>query len=57
MRIKAAIRMLKDRNFSNVPVAKIGERSGFDESGYFGKVFRKNMGCSPGFYAKNNQNR
>ncbi|MGZ9709309.1 AraC family transcriptional regulator [Glaciimonas sp. GNP009] len=52
MRMRAAIRMLKDKNFAKLSMAEIGGRSGFNKSAYFGKVFRKNMGCSPGTYAK-----
>jgi len=52
MRITAAVRMLKDPNFSALTVAEIGYRSGFDEPAYFGRVFRQALGCSPGMFAK-----
>ncbi|QRX83407.1 AraC family transcriptional regulator [Glaciimonas sp. PAMC28666] len=55
MRMRAAIRMLRDKNFATLSMSEIGGRSGFNESAYFGKVFRKNMGCSPGAYAKIHQ--
>jgi AraC-like DNA-binding protein len=52
MRLTAAIRMLKDDHFSNLSIAEIGYRSGFDKPAYFGKVFRHYMGCAPGVFAK-----
>lgn len=55
MRMKAAVRMLKNKNFSKLPISEIGIRAGFHESSYFGKVFRTMTGTSPKTYAKLHQ--
>lgn len=57
MRLTAAVRMLKDSNFSTLTISEIGYRSGFNDSVYFGRVFRKILNCSPGAFAKAHQNR
>lgn len=55
MRMKAAVRMLKNKNFAKLPISEIGIRAGFHESSYFGKVFRTMTGSSPKSYAKLHQ--
>jgi len=57
MRLTAAVRMLKDPHFSLLTISEIGYRSGFIDSAYFGRVFRKIMNCSPGVFAKAHQKR
>jgi AraC-like DNA-binding protein len=52
MRMAAAVRMLKDPKFSVLTVAEIGYRCGFNDSAYFGKVFRRFLGSSPGAFTK-----
>ncbi len=36
--------------FSAAPIAVIGQLCGFENASYFGKIFRENVGCSPGEY-------
>ncbi|QRX83413.1 AraC family transcriptional regulator [Glaciimonas sp. PAMC28666] len=47
MRLTAAIAMLKDSS-SKLTISEIGFRSGFIDSAYFGRVFKKFLKCSPG---------
>ena len=54
MRMTAAVRMLKDPKFATLTIAEIGYRCGFDDPAYFGKVFRKFLGMSPGAFSKAN---
>lgn len=49
-RIALACRALAETTMS---IGSIAESCGFSNSGYFGKVFRKMMNCSPGAYRKN----
>ena len=37
---------------TDLPMAEIAERSGFEDSNYFSRVFRRNRGCSPREYRK-----
>jgi len=32
---------------TNLPVARIGENCGYQNSGYFFRVFKKKFGCTP----------
>lgn len=56
MRMTAAVRMLRDPNFSTMTISEVGYRCGFSDSAYFCRVFRKILGCSPGAFAKAHQN-
>lgn len=49
-RIGIAARALAE---TSLPIARIAEDCGFSSSGYFGKVFRQMMGCTPSEYRKN----
>lgn len=48
-RIGAAMRQLKE---SSLSVAEIAAACGFADAGYFGRVFRRMNGCTPGQYRK-----
>ena len=37
---------------TDLPMTEVAERSGFDDSNYFSRVFRRNRGCSPREYRK-----
>lgn len=37
---------------TDLPMSEIAERSGFDDSNYFSRIFRRNRGCSPRDYRK-----
>ncbi|KAF3999271.1 AraC family transcriptional regulator [Glaciimonas immobilis] len=52
MRLDAAQIMLKDQEFSHLSISEIGYRCGFLDSAYFGRVFKKNINCSPGSFAR-----
>lgn len=51
-RLEAAVRMLRTASLSRTLVAQIAERCGFSDPAYFGLVFRKAYGCSPGTFAQ-----
>ena len=51
-RLEAAVRMLRTAAVSRTLVAQIAERCGFSDPAYFGLVFRKEFGCSPGIFAR-----
>lgn len=53
-RLQAACRMLAD---SNEPVTLVGHSCGLGSSSYFGKTFRRQMGCTPLEYRRRWQNR
>ena len=48
-RIGAAKRLLWD---TEVPIAEVAERAGFGTQQYFGRVFKKATGKTPGAYRK-----
>lgn len=50
-RVATAARALAETNAS---IADIAESCGFSNAGYFGKVFRRHLGCTPGEYRKKN---
>jgi two-component system response regulator YesN len=50
IRIEEAKRLLKDRN---VTINAISSDVGYDDPGYFSKVFKKNTGLSPNQYRRN----
>ncbi|PYI53948.1 helix-turn-helix transcriptional regulator [Paenibacillus flagellatus] len=49
-RVEAAVSLLRA---TDLPVAEIGRRCGFESPSYFGKVFRHYLGQSPGDYRVN----
>jgi AraC-like DNA-binding protein/mannose-6-phosphate isomerase-like protein (cupin superfamily) len=51
-RLEAAVRMLRTATVSHTLVAQIAERCGFSDPAYFGLVFRKEFGSSPGTFAR-----
>ncbi|WGT65311.1 helix-turn-helix transcriptional regulator [Variovorax paradoxus] len=51
-RMEAAMRMLRTSGISNTQVSQIAYSCGFTDPAYFGLVFRKHRGCSPGAFAK-----
>lgn len=48
-RIDAAMRLLRE---SSLSIAEVAAACGFTDAGYFGRVFRRIMGCTPGQYRK-----
>ncbi|HHY83502.1 MAG TPA: AraC family transcriptional regulator [Clostridiales bacterium] len=50
IRMEEAKRLLKDRSMT---ILDVSSRVGYDDPGYFSKVFKKNMGLSPNQYRKN----
>jgi two-component system response regulator YesN len=50
IRIEEAKRLLKDRN---ITINAIASDVGYDDPGYFSKVFKKNTGLSPNQYRRN----
>jgi AraC-like DNA-binding protein len=51
-RMEAAMRMLRTSSISNTQISQIAYSCGFTDAAYFGLVFRKHRGCSPGAFAK-----
>lgn len=51
VRMDHALRMLRE---TNKKVGEISAEAGYSDSAYFGKVFKKNIGCSPEEYRKKN---
>jgi AraC-like DNA-binding protein len=51
-RLEAAVRMLRTARVSRTFIAQIAERCGFSDPAYFGLVFRKAYGCSPGTFLR-----
>jgi AraC-like DNA-binding protein len=49
-RLKRACELLMD---TALPVSAVAERVGYSDMGYFTKVFKKQMGCTPSAYRKN----
>lgn len=49
IRLRHACVMLKEKNFS---ITEIATRCGFNDSNYFCRIFKKNMGMTPGVYRK-----
>ncbi len=47
LRIQAAIRLLRTSRYS---IKEIAAQCGYDSANYFGRVFRKRLGCSPGMF-------
>ena len=52
-RIQKACDMLKNRNYS---ITHIAQECGLGSSSYFGKIFRKQVGCTPLKYRQGWQN-
>lgn len=53
MRMKKAEVLLNTMRSDEYSVTQIGEMCGFDDALYFSRVFKKNYGCSPSNYARN----
>ena len=53
-RIEMSQKLLRD---SDLPVGEIAMRTGFSSSAYYGKVFKKQLGMTPGAYRKSNANK
>lgn len=51
-RMEAAMRMLRTSGISRTYISQIAYSCGFTDPAYFGLVFRKHQGCSPGAFAK-----
>jgi len=51
-RMEAAMRMLRTSSISNTQISQVAYSCGFTDPAYFGLVFRKHRGCSPGAFAK-----
>ena len=47
IRLKRAVQLLKEDTHS---ITEIAEMTGFNDTGYFGKVFKKSTGMSPIHY-------
>lgn len=52
-KIKKAKEWLENQEMS---VSEIGDRLGFNETGYFIKIFKRNVGMTPGMYRKYRKN-
>jgi AraC-like DNA-binding protein len=50
-RLEMAARMLSGPAAASVQVAQVAYRCGFSDPAYFGLVFRKHYGCTPGAFA------
>ena len=50
LRIKKACTLLK---VSDLPISVISEKVGYEDLSYFGRLFRRQMKCSPACYRKN----
>ncbi len=50
IRMNHAIYLLR---YTDCPIRDIAEKVGYDDPGYFGRLFRKEMSCSPETYRKN----
>jgi len=50
IRLKRAVRMLRDARFDSISVAEIAWRSGFRDPSHFSKRFRQAYGCPPGAF-------
>jgi AraC-like DNA-binding protein len=51
-RLEAAKRLLRTASAGTGSIAQVAYRCGFADPAYFGLVFRKKYGCSPGAYAR-----
>lgn len=51
VRLELAARMLSEPAAASLQVAQVGYRCGFADPAYFGLVFRKHYGCTPGAFA------
>ncbi len=51
LRMEHACELLSNSNFS---IEQICERTGYNDYFYFNKVFKKNIGCTPAEYRRNN---
>ncbi|MDH6593003.1 AraC-like DNA-binding protein [Variovorax sp. TBS-050B] len=51
-RLEAARRLLRPAAGASMPIAQVAYRCGFSDPAYFGLVFRKKYGCSPGAFAQ-----
>ena len=52
LRLQCACKQLREQ--SDVPVAEIAFRCGFDDAAYFARIFKRRLGTSPSAYRKNN---
>ena len=53
VRVAQAVKLLLSTELNQEEIA---QRTGFSNANYFGKVFRKHMGMSPGLFRENNNN-
>lgn len=56
LRLDNARKLMQKNDVLHYPIAQIGAMSGFYDSGYFSRVFRKSTGLSPTEYLREQQN-